>query len=514
MIEDKFREEGRSCRQAWFFDDGYFVGSKEDALRFWNVVKTVGPTIGYQANNKSKVYDLDDSNKDMWVNAGLTFSSIGMEVLGAPVGSQFFIKEFAHEKYERIKAMINMLTNIAHSNPQESFAVFSRSIKHKHSYMTRTINNCNELAHEYDQALEQFMSVLFGKVLTEKMVLQASLPIGKGGLGLNVNSEQYCSQQYEDSQTISYGVVRNITHDEMIPENYEVNARKAIKSLKNKYWSTKTEELKLLCNDSEKIRLEELNMSGANSWINYIPIASKPHRMLSKSEFTDALRLRFEIKPDDLPIICPAIRCQEAFSLNHADICSKGGIIHRRHDYIKWVLARNAEKAFGSTSVEIEPTLGKIESDAHDILTGNLNDLARSDFSIRDYHGPHSKSHFDVRVLSPTCESNRDATIHKSIAKAEKSKNKDYADRIKNYVGGSFFPCVFTSGGGIGPAANKVISDIARKASLSSLERYEVIKEEIKRDVVFSLIKSRIQGIRSSKNCISSQTYCQNDIRV
>ena len=167
------------------------------------------------------------------------------------------------------------------------------------------------------------------------MVLQASLPIGKGGLCLNVNSEQYCSQQYDDSQTISYGVVRNITHCETIPENHEFNARKAIRSLKNKYWTTKTEELKLLCNDSEKIRLEELNLSGANSWINYIPIASKPHRMLSKSEFTDALRLRFEIKPDDLPIICPAIRCQEAFSLSHADICSKGGIIHRRHDYIK-----------------------------------------------------------------------------------------------------------------------------------------------------------------------------------
>ena len=96
----------------------------------------------------------------------------------------------------------------------------------------------------------------------------------------------------------------------------------------------------------------------------------------------------------------------------------------------------------------------------------------------------------------------------------KKQKNNDYADRIKNYLGGSFFPCVFTSGGGIGPSANKVISELARKASLSSLERYEDIKEEIKRDVVFSLIKSRIQGIRSSKNSISSQTYSQNDSRV
>ena len=44
----------------------------------------------------------------------------------------------------------------------------------------------------------------------------------------------------------------------MIPENHDVNARKAIKSFKNKYWSTKTEELKHLCNDTEKIWLDVL----------------------------------------------------------------------------------------------------------------------------------------------------------------------------------------------------------------------------------------------------------------
>ena len=61
--------------------------------------------------------------------------------------------------------MINKLSNIADSNPQESFAVFSKSTKLKHSYMARTIENCSHHAHEYEQALEQYFSVLFSKVL-------------------------------------------------------------------------------------------------------------------------------------------------------------------------------------------------------------------------------------------------------------------------------------------------------------------------------------------------------------
>ena len=58
----------------------------------------------------------------------------------------------------------------------------------------------------------------------------------------------------------------------------------------------------------------------------------------------------------------------------------------------------------------------------------------------------------------------------------EKLKNKDYADRIKHNIGGCFIPCIFSSGGGIGPAANKVIKSIANKAGANSLEKYEDIK--------------------------------------
>ena len=133
-------------------------------------------------------------------------------------------------------------------------------------------------------------------------------------------------------------------------------------------------------------------------------------------------------------------------SLSHADKCPFGVFVVRRHDYIKTVLAQHAEKAFGSCSVVVEPNLGHIEDGARDVLTGNLESQARGDFIIRNYNGLQSECYFDVRVFSPTCESNKNMSMADNFSKMEKIKNKDYAERIKHMLGGNFIPCIFSSG--------------------------------------------------------------------
>ena len=178
----------------------------------------------------------------------------------------------------------------------------------------------------------------------------------------------------------------------------------------------------------------------------------------------------------------------------------------RRYDLIKTVLAQHAEKAFGSCSVVVEPNLGHIEEEARDVLRGNLDSKARGDFMIRNYNGLQSEFYFDVRVFSPTCESNKNMSMADNFAKMEKIKNTDYAERIKHMLGGNFIPCIFSSGGGIGLAAKKVIKDLATKASSRSLEKFEDIKENIKLDIIFALLKSRIEGLRSCRNNISTQS--------
>ena len=101
-------------------------------------------------------------------------------------------------------------------------------------------------------------------------------------------------------------------------------------------------------------------------------------------------------------------------------------------------------------------------------------------------------------------------SIAENFSKMEKIKNKDYAERIKHMLGGNFIPYIFSSGGGIGPAARKVIKNLATKASSSSLEKFEDIKNNIKLDIIFALLKSRIEGLRSCRNNISAQSQMLN----
>ena len=167
-------------------------------MLFWDTVKLCGPEIGYIVNEKSSVYDFDSSNKSYWEAAGLTYSDQGIEILGAAIGSDCFVRSFADKKFNKVAKMVDKLSNISLSNPQEAFCIWNRSVKFKTTYLARTMEKSESHASAYDEAVEQFLSCLLSRQLSDRVITQASLPIGYGGLRLDVHSENYFSNQYHD----------------------------------------------------------------------------------------------------------------------------------------------------------------------------------------------------------------------------------------------------------------------------------------------------------------------------
>ena len=55
--------------------------------------------------------------------AGPSVSSQGLEVLGAPIGSQHFVKEFNTDKFFKIRSIVEQFTNIAKLFPQRSLPI-------------------------------------------------------------------------------------------------------------------------------------------------------------------------------------------------------------------------------------------------------------------------------------------------------------------------------------------------------------------------------------------------------
>ena len=160
--------------------------------------------------------------------------------------------------------MILKLNNIAKPHHQQSFAVFNRSTKYKATYIARAIPDAHIYAKDYDESLETYLETLVGIQLDERMNLQVSIPVGKGGLGINISSENYCTQQHIDCLAITHPLVQNIAHGDPMSMVNNSKLLKSLRTSKQKYWACKCEEFVKKLNPTEQIRFEELNMKGVN----------------------------------------------------------------------------------------------------------------------------------------------------------------------------------------------------------------------------------------------------------
>ena len=90
---------------------------------------------------------------------------------------------------------------------------------------------------------------------------------------------------------------------------------------------------------------------GASSWLNAIPLKDMNFD-LSKREFRDALRLRYDWPIPDSPSVCA---CGYSFTVDHAMIGQRGGLIIQLYNEIRDLEAELLDMV--CYDVAIEPTL-------------------------------------------------------------------------------------------------------------------------------------------------------------
>ena len=113
---------------------------------------------------------------------------------------------------------------------------------------------------------------------------------------------------------------------------------------------------------------------GASSWLTVTPI-QEPGFALTKSEFRDALRIRYNKQLQGMPSKCP---CDQKYDLNHAMNCKRGGFVVIRHNNIRHFEANLLKTV--ENDVEVEPALQDIDNERIDGRTG---DEARPDIQAR-----------------------------------------------------------------------------------------------------------------------------------
>ena len=251
--------------------------------------------------------------------------------------------------------------------------------------------------------------------------------------------------------------------------------------------------MKCQLNPQQQKILEATTEKGASSWLNTLPL--KNHNFyLNKQIFWDSIYLRYGIPIPRIPSTCV---CGSRFDIQHALTCKRGGFIGIRHDELRDFTAEILGEI--CKDVVVEPTLTPLSGEKFSLSSANTDLNARPDVAARGVWMRGSRAFFDVRVFNPLAQCYFNSTIKAAHKANEKSKKREYNDRILQIEHGSFTPLVFSTFGGMSVECsnlyNKVAEKIAEKRDIAS----SMAKAWIRTKISFCLLRTTNLCIRGSR---------------
>ena len=241
-----------------------------------------------------------------------------------------------------------------------------------------------------------------------------------------------------------------------------------------------------------KRTLEQLAEPGASSWVGALPL--KEHGFnLNKSEFNDAMCLRYDKPLSNLPSKCP---CGKAFTITHAMNCHRGGFINARHDNIRNLEAGLLKEV--CRDVQIEPPLQPVGATTF-ARSVNVKDDARLDVRARGFWRDGQQAFFDIRVTNADCESQKEKPLKTVLRNHEQEKKRAYNSRIIEVEQGTFTPIVLTIKGVMGPEASQFHKTLAQKIAEKTGERYDDVTRLIRVKMSFLVLRASLLCIRGSR---------------
>ena len=115
-------------KQVWYADDASASGSLKSIRSWWDELSTVGPAYGYNAN-ASKTWLVTKEEhlsraKEVFQSANVNITCEGRPYLGAPLGSNEYIKQFVLAKVDNWTRDLQLLSDIAKAHPHAAYTAF------------------------------------------------------------------------------------------------------------------------------------------------------------------------------------------------------------------------------------------------------------------------------------------------------------------------------------------------------------------------------------------------------
>ena len=227
-----------------------------------------------------------------------------------------------------------------------------------------------------------------------------------------------------------------------------------------------------------------------------------------KKEFRDAIKLRYDWEITDTPMICA---CGVQFSVDHAQVCQRGGFIIQRHNELRDLEAEMLRMV--CNDVEVEPVLQEVTGETINHGANKAPD-ARLDIHARGFWERQRSAFFDVRVCHPNADSYRDLTPKKMYKKHEHERKRQYAERVMEIEQGTFTPLVFTTTGGVADECVVYHSTLAELIENKKGESYSNAISWIRAKVSFAIVRSAILSLRGSRPRRRQLEFVDSDLQI
>lgn len=519
------------CHQVWYADDATGCDTFVRMRAWFDALQALGPKYGYfpkpskcillvkpdrlaEAQEIFKGTDVSlkiEGAKD----SGVEINTTGTRHLGAAVGTHEFKIAYVNKKIDGWIAALKKITMVAASQPHAAFSAFTQCMQSQWTFLSRSMPQVSELFERLEDEIRlRFLPALLRREVNDFERDVLSLPARLGGLGIT-KPHVVCVDAHEHSMRVSAPLIKLIMRQELDLDPKEMandvkQLRAQIDEESEKLQKLKQQQLMEHAPDEMKLAMKTTVEKGASSWLTATPLFDHD-TVLHKGDFVDAIYMRYGWTLPELPLMCP---CQTAFSLQHALDCKLGGFRTRQHNEIRDVIAQVMRDA-GHT-VETEPALQKLsgEEDGFEYKTANTEDEARSDIKVTGFWRELRHAFFDVKVVSPFARSYSHKTQASILLSAEKTKMREYKQRIREVEHGDFNPLVFTTVGAMAPQCHIVVKKLAEKLSIKQNLNLSVVTGWLRVRLSFALLRTSLQCIRGSRRKKFSNVESNIDLAV
>ena len=263
-------------------DDAATGGSLKALREWWDHTLELGPPFSYYPNVVKtwvivKEHHLDEA-KDQFKDSGISITTEGKRHLGAAIGTPQFISAYVeHEVHEWVNE-IECLSSIALTQPHAAYAAFTHGLKHKWTYLIRTIPDVESLLQPLKEAIRhKFLSSLTGRsALSNDTRYLLALPVRHGELGI-INPTRNSRFYHQSSKNITAPLISLISEQSPI-YHQEAKAqqltakREAIRQRKQRDLAAAAEVEEKLTNDMKRA-MQVSTEKGASGWFATLPIA-------------------------------------------------------------------------------------------------------------------------------------------------------------------------------------------------------------------------------------------------